>query len=221
MIEKKIIDNLNSLIVEGNTLKIGNQHEQVQSEMHEQQCHGWIASSYNTVQLIFPNENSAYREQFHKIMSTDYGYVVNKQVGSLVTILEYVKRDIENGLLISMIDRVRAEIFDEFIDHADEYLKNSMKNEAGVIAGVVFEDSIRRLSSKHSIEQKGEKLDQLISELTKKSIITATKAKRFRVAADVRTKATHAQWAEFEGSDVEETIKITRDLIENYLDAAV
>lgn len=221
MIEKKILDNLNTLIDKGNELKVGNENEQVKSEAHLQQCQAWIASASHTMELIFPNKESAYRERFLKMISKDHGYVVQKQVGSLTGLMEYVKHDIENGLLVAIADNVRAEVFDDFIDHAEEYLKNGMKNEAGVIAGVVFEDSIRQLSTKYSIPQSGLKLDQLISELSKKSVISAIKAKRFRVAAHVRTKATHAQWSDFEASDVEETVRITRDLTENYLESAV
>lgn len=221
MINEKILDNLNTLINEGNELKIGNKYNEIKSDMHQQQCHAWIASALHTMQLIFPNKDSAYQKRFSGITSLDGGSIINQQVGALTGIMEYVKRDIENGLLMSIADSARAEVFDDFIYHAEEYLKMDLKNEAGVIAGVVFEDSVRRLCSKHSISQSGIKLDQLISELSKQSIITATKAKRFRVAAHIRTKATHAQWDEFGASDVEETIRMSRDLIENYLDAAV
>ena len=85
-----------------------------------------------------------------------------------------------------------------FLDHAKTYLKADRKNEAGVVAGVVFEDSLRRVCRKHEIAERGRPLDDLISELAKKDILSATKAKRARVAAHVRTKATHAQWDEFE-----------------------
>lgn len=47
--------------------------------------------------------------------------------------------------------------------------------------------------------------------------LSGVKAKRARAAADVRTKATHAQWDEFELDDVRSTIEFTRDLIETKL----
>jgi hypothetical protein len=45
-------------------------------------------------------------------------------------------------------------------------------------------------------------LDSLIGALTKIGVLTGTKAKRARVAADVRTKATHAQWDDYDIGDV-------------------
>jgi hypothetical protein len=58
----------------------------------------------------------------------------------------------------------------------------------------------------------------LISELTKANIISPTKAKRARVSAHVRTKATHAQWDEYELEDVEATITFTDELVSKNLD---
>ncbi len=54
--------------------------------------------------------------------------------------------------------------------------------------------------------------------MTKKDIISQAKAKRARAAAHVRTKATHAQWDEFDLDDVKGTIDFTEDLILKHLD---
>ena len=62
------------------------------------------------------------------------------------------------------------------------------------------------------------RLDSLISEITNRGELSAVKAKRARVAAHVRTKATHAEWDEFEIDDVKATIEFTRELIESKLD---
>ena len=50
-----------------------------------------------------------------------------------------------------------------------------------------------------------------------RDVILDVTAKRARVGADVRTSATHAQWREFAEGDVQETIRITRELIEQHL----
>ena len=92
-----------------------------------------------------------------------------------------------------------------------------MKNEAGVIAGVVFEDTMRSISRNLEILESGIKLDQVIINLTKSGALLQIKAKRARAAAHVRTKATHAQRVEFELSDVEATISFTEELINAHL----
>jgi len=134
------------------------------------------------------------------------------------SLLENLLADIEAGLLTSVANRAAAEAFDDFLDHAKNYLADEKKNESGAIAGVVFEDSLRRICRKNQIPERGEKIDDLISTLVKRDIITPTKAKRARSAADVRTKATHAQWDEFDLDDVRATIEFTRELIASELD---
>jgi len=132
--------------------------------------------------------------------------------------LKLLLQDIDRGLLASIEDQTRASVFDDFLDHAKEYIRNNIKNEAGVIAGVVFENTLRTICRNSDIEEKDQKLDFLINQLVKLGILTQVKAKRARVAAHVRTKATHAQWDEFEMEDVNTTIRFTEELILKYLE---
>jgi hypothetical protein len=115
-----------------------------------------------------------------------------------------------NGLLTTLSNRVRAEIFDDFLDHAQLYLKDSRKQEAGVIAGVVFEDTIRRICRDKGIDDKDQKLEYLINALTKQGVITGLQSKQAKVGSHVRTKATHARWDEFDLQSVTQTIQITK-----------
>jgi hypothetical protein len=181
-------------------------------------CRAWIISAINAIRVLCPDETNPFRTQADEISKRDTGFAIHYEVNELVFLLRFLLKDIEAGLFISIADRASAEIFDDFLDHAENYLSQSRKQESGVIAGVVFEDSLRRICRKHEIEEKGIKLDDLISGLTKLGILTATKAKRARVAAHVRTKATHAQWDEFDTNDVSSSIEFTRELIMRELD---
>lgn len=126
--------------------------------------------------------------------------------------------DLEKGLLVSIADQTRAEVFDDFLDHARFYLIENQKDQAGVISGVVFEDTLRRIARNKGIEEAGEQLDQIISALAREGVLTGAMAKRARAAAHVRTQATHAQWDEFGLGDVEATISLTDELILRSLD---
>jgi hypothetical protein len=104
--------------------------------------------------------------------------------------------------------------FDDFLDHGSAYLKQGRKNEAGVIACIVFDDSLRRICRISSIAEKGVNLDALISELVKADVLTEVKAKRARSAAGLRISAAHARWEEFEIEDVKPVIDFAKELIE-------
>jgi hypothetical protein len=218
-ISDTVRNHITDLIERSKRLMVGDgKYGLVRSSEQSQECSGWMASALNIVQLICPNPENAYRKRAERIAEKERSASINSSVGEFGFLLIDLLKDFDNGLLASVADRARAETFDNFLDHAKEYMKANQKNEAGVIAGVVFEDSLRRVCRKNGIEEKDEKLDNLISELSKKDIISQAKAKRARAAAHVRTKATHAQWDEFDMNDVKGAVDFTEEFILMSLD---
>ncbi len=150
-------------------------------------------------------------------MANPMGSVSHWRVQEVAALLTRLAIDINEGLIASVVDQAAAETFDKFLDHGDAYLREGRKDPAGVVAGVVFEDTVRRICRKNEIHEAGQKLDGLITELQKSGALTGTKAKRARVGAHVRTKSTHAQWSQFDAEDVKSTIKFTRELLDDHL----
>jgi len=217
-IEDRVLQRVTALLNEAEHLRHGDKNGQVHSEEHRQQCAGWITSATNIIQLICLQPSSPYRTRAEKIAAYSSGFHAHNQVGEVASVLTTLLTDAQQGLITSIADHARAETFDDFLDHAVAYSKQNKKNESGVIAGVVFEDSIRRICRKYEIDDKGVSLDSLITELTKREVLSATKAKRARASAHVRTKATHAQWDEFDIKDVDACIEFSREIIANELD---
>lgn len=218
-VEGAVKNRIKQLIDEGRGLSVGDENGQTFTDQQCQECSAWLASAQNAVHLICDSPNAPYREKADRIAKGNHGWLINGAVGELAAILRNLLADAEAGLLASVADQARAETFDDFLDHSESYFVDGQKNEAGVIAGVVFEDTLRRICRKEGIEEKGGKLDGLISELASRGELSAVKAKRARVAAHLRTKASHAQWDEFELEDVRATIDFTRELIASKLDA--
>ena len=217
-IEEDIGTRLKQLLDDSPQLSLGNKHGQCTGRIQMQACSAWLTAAQNLVHLICTDPNAPYRSKADRVALGQHGYMINAAVGELAAVLKALQNDAALGLLASVADRARAETFDDFLDHAAKYLQDKRKNEAGVIAGVVFEDTVRRLCRKNIIVEKGKQIDELISALSSKGEMSGIKAKRARVAAHVRTKATHAQWDEFEFEDVRATIEFTRELIVSKLD---
>ncbi|TKB93293.1 MAG: hypothetical protein E8D40_04115 [Nitrospira sp.] len=218
-LEDRVRTRIEDLIRDSNRLSAGNDHGQSVDERRRGECSAWLTSAQNVVHIVCQSPTSPYRQKADAVVTKKWGYVIHDGVAELSAVLTNLLRDADAGLLALVADQARAETFDNFLDHAEAYIAELRKNEAGVIAGVVFEDSLRRVCRKQSIAEKGIKLDQLISELTAKGSLSAVKAKRARVAAHVRTKASHAQWDEFDISDVKATIAFSRELVASHLDA--
>ena len=178
-----------------------------------------MTAAHNAVLLVCPTLPSAYRQKADAIAARDYGYLIHEGVASLAAVLINLLRDVDAGAIASIADSARAETFDDFLDHAIAYLAEGRKNEAGAIAGIVFEDALRRVCRKRSIAEKGVKLDLLITELANNGVLSLGKAKRARASAHVRTKASHAQWDEFDPNDVKSTIEFTKEITSTLLAA--
>jgi hypothetical protein len=218
-LEERIQARIGQLIDESASLSIADQHGQSLSDEKRGRCSAWLTSAQNVIYLVCQSPEAPYRKRADTILTREWGYVVHQAVSELASVLRNLLIDASAGLLATVADQARAETFDNFLDHASAYVRGGRKNEAGVIAGVVFEDTVRQICRKESIPEKDVNLDQLISALTTQGRLSGVKAKRARAAAHVRTKASHAQWDEFEMPDVESTIVLTHELIASHLDA--
>lgn len=213
VLEENTRKKFDELIQSSASLRRGNTYGQIRDAQHGHSCKAWLASAHNLTHFVLGTQSNPYKAKIDALCSREHGLLIPQVVGDVATILEFLWGDIERGLISSIENQTKAIVFDDFLDHAKSYSKRQLPKQAGVISGVVFEDTLRVICRNHGISEKGNKLDSLISELSKIGVLDQLKAKRARVAADVRTKATHAQWDEFSISDVRTVIEFTEQLI--------
>jgi hypothetical protein len=214
MIEENIRRKIQDLINRSVPITSGGRGIAVDSQ-HLSACQAWLVQALNVVELAIPMPGNAYRRRVEKIAEQGGGLV--QSVGSIAEIFRALLPDIDAGLLGHLGNKIRAETFDNFLDHAEHYRKEGRKEEAGVIAGVVFEDTIRRIFRDKIGDDKGQNLEDLINTLAKQEVITGQQSKQAKVASHVRTKATHALWDEFDLEGVKATIEITRLFLREHL----
>lgn len=215
-VDQKVLERISELLKESAVLSRGDSNGCAIDDQQCNECEAWITATVNIIDMIC-DESEIYSIHAKRIAARDSGYLINKNVGALAATLRQLLKDAENGLLSSVANKAIALTFDDFLDHANEYSKRKMKNEAGVIAGVVFEDAVRRVCSMNNIDTQGKTLEPLINALSSQQVITGTKSKRAKAAAHVRTKASHALWDEFDLADVESSIQFSREFIEEFL----
>ena len=213
MIEERVNAKLQDLIAGGDALTTEN--GLVRDTAHHSECQGWITEALNIIELAVPLPENPYRARVARIGAQIAG--LPGVVGSISVILSALLKDIDAGLLGHLGNKIRAETFDDFLDHAEAYRADGRKMEAGVIAGVVFEDTVRRIYRDKVGDDKGRSLEDLINGLARREVITGQQSKQAKVGSHVRTKATHAQWDEFDMAGVEATIQFTRGLLRDHL----
>ena len=80
----------------------------------------------------------------------------------MTALLGRLLEEIEHGLLTTIENQAIAATFDDFLDHGAEYLNRRRKDEAAVIAGIVFGDTIRRICRVLGITENGVALDHTL-----------------------------------------------------------
>ena len=175
----------------------------------------WFDSVFNLFRLITTPDMHYHNQviEMQNDTSLKHGapyWAVQKLCGNLASLIE----EIELGLLKKAEYIYTASAFDDFLDHAEQFHKAGKKIESSVLSSIVFEDTIRKISSKHNASNKGNSIELIIDNLTKANAWTSIKAKRIKAYAAIRNKALHAEWDEIELRDVGELIRGTRELLE-------
>lgn len=146
-----------------------------------QKLQKWILSVCNLISVSVPQHNLFYIESQKLLSNENLNDNVPYHVTERLTgLLESFRDELQQGLLKKLEYIVMATTFDEFLDHAEHFHKGGKQQESSVLASVVFEDTIRKIAKKNSIEEKGMSLETIIDELAKINVITPVKAKRIK-----------------------------------------
>ena len=159
MIEENIKRKIADLI--GRARTIATPDGVVHDEQHFGACEGWLVQARNVIQLAVPMPQNAYRQRIEEITNPEGKAIVRCAI-SAAEVLRALLPDIDAGLVGDLGNKIRAATFDDFLDHAESYLQDGQKMQAGVIAGVVFEDTICRIyRDKITDDDKGKQVDDL------------------------------------------------------------
>ena len=222
-VEQKIINRFQQLIETEseleNTRKTGGgksiyspPYDFVSQELANQ----WGVSSLHILRNVFGAESDHYKE-FNKLFpnfSKSRSYAAVK-IG--LGILRAAKDDYESGYLFETRTLIEAEVFDEFLEQAEELFKKNYYQAAAVIAGCVLEDGLRKLGQRKIPSFPTDKtIDPMNVELAKAGIYNALWQKKITALADLRNKAAHGKWTEFTEKDVEDMIRDVRRFMGDY-----
>lgn len=213
------LDQIDRLISETSEITSGDADDE-SSPAQAAKCRALLASTENIINAIFSGVSNPYNTHIvsqNEIITKRFYYAY--QCALVCTeILKALKIDIESGLVGELENKITAKNFDDFLGHAESYIGEDKKMEAGVIASVVFEDTIKKVATKVGILDVSV-IENCISALKVGDHISKAKAASCRAAASVRNSATHADWKDFDISDVKSTIVITRELMEEFLES--
>lgn len=170
---------------------------------------GFRSALLSFIERLYGKEHTFYNEVSKELNDTRPS---NAEAG--LSILHVIKDEVAGDWLLSIKELVSAEIFSDFIEMAQHLLSQKYKDPAAVIIGSVLEEHLRQLCVHNGIDIEVEseervvikKADRLNNDLAKENVYSKLDQKAVTMWLDLRNKAAHGKYAEYEFSQVENMI---------------
>ena len=174
----------------------------------------WATSTQNLLVRVFGATSVHYTNFTEEVKEgTSKFSVVNRALG----MLRAAKDDYEHEYLFDVRRLIRAEVFDDFLEQAQHLYDSGYFQPAAVVVGCVLEDGLRKLCDQHGVPLADRpKLDKMNADLAKQGLYSKLTQKQITAYADVRNKAAHGQWDEFNEDDVMQMIRGIRTFMETH-----
>ena len=166
-------------------------------------------------------KNSEYYKQANDILSkTEINNPITR-LFRLIGVLTGLHNDITAGYLKSLSELIHADVFSDYIKMAEYLLEGGYKDPAAVITGSTLEEHLRTLCIKNGIDieimssgkLRPKKADAMNSDLARQGIYGKLEQKSVTAWLDLRNKAAHAEYTEYDDNQVRQMIIGVRDFI--------
>ena len=167
-------------------------------------------------------DSSAYSKQAEDI-GKKYGPQLPKdRAGLLVGIMQALSDDLKAGYLKSVEELIHGELFGDFLEMARHLLDSGYKDAAAVIAGSSLEGHLRQLAKRWRVpvdkpnatgDIEPKKADTVNAELVKANAYSKLDQKSVTAWLDLRNKAAHGHYTEYQKEQVALMIDGIRDFI--------
>jgi hypothetical protein len=180
----------------------------------DQMFQRWATNVLSLLQQVF-GEDSIHYQNFYREYR-EYGPQGRFYFSNCLGIFLAAKEDYEQGYLFNVRALVKAEVLvDDVLAQAIELLNANFKDPACVLAGVALETTLKELCTRQGVPHS--KLDQMNADLRKAGVYNMAKQKQITAWAELRNKAAHGQWSEYNNADVDSFIEGVTRFIADFL----
>ena len=191
---QEILKQIDSALESWSTHRVKSQHDDL-SDLPDRSISAEVDTILAATLDRLAPANSPYRESISSIMRTKVGA------------LRALRRDYDAGYLSSVQSLVRAEVFADFLEMAEHLLKQGYKDPCAVLVGGVLEDHLRSLCQGRGIplqmSGKPKKTDSMNNDLASADVYSKLDQKNVTAWLDLRNKAAHAQYGEYNHDQVQ------------------
>ena len=160
-------------------------------------------------------QNSIYSNEIERTIKQDPQLA--KHTTAIMGIAKALKEDLEAGFIQSLTEIVHADIFSDFLEMSRHLSDSGYKDPAAVLAGSTLESHLKKLADKNKIPTnilgKTVKADKLNADLAKANVYNTLDQKNVTAWLDLRNKAAHGNYTEYNNDQVKLLISSIQDFI--------
>lgn len=219
-LKSDILRELDGLIVDGQRLDSSYRMVSMgsrESDIPEVEFQAFATGSRVAIERIAGRTSDFYcaipKEIPDRIAVLGYGgSVVPVITGALIAL----RKAINAGSLVRLEDRLRANVYDDFLVQAGELLTAGYHVAAMVLIGGVLEDHLRKLCQVRNLIWKGDGSVSKYNDLLKDTLYPQTAWRRIQAIADVRNAAAHGHGLSVKRDDVDDAHGYVQRLLADY-----
>ncbi|MEW6229660.1 MAG: hypothetical protein AB1700_16475 [Bacillota bacterium] len=175
-----------------------------------------VMSLRATIERFSP-PGSAYRKQASAILEENGARALFAAHAGLCGVLRSLRTAYAQDYLRTVEELVHADIFSDFLEMADYLLREGYKDPAAVLVGGVLEEHLRKLCDKCSLphtDANGKPLRaSQMNDALAKAVYDKLQQKTITALLDLRNKAAHGKYAEYDEKDVHHMLDWVRDFL--------
>jgi hypothetical protein len=192
--------------------------------MFERSNDAWLAGNATACLALLDRlagPDSSYRRAAQKKLDEKFPLANAYTLAHLVGVVLAFRADVEAGYTRTLAELVHTDVFADFIEMAEELLASGYKDAAAVIAGSVLEEHLRKLGDKHGVDVQRpdgapKKAGTLNADLGKAGVYNKLDEKSVTVWLDLRNKAAHGHYKEYDNTHVEALVRDVRSFMSRY-----
>jgi len=178
-----------------------------------------VTTLSSTIERFAP-PSSTYAKRTQEITAKYCPTAYHEAHQHLYGVLKSLRQAYERGYLTSVQELVHADVFADFLGMAEHLVSQGYKDPAAVLVGGTLEEHLRKLCIKNGIPVAGpsgeaKKASSMNDDLAK---VTYDKLQQKGVTfwLDLRNKAAHGKYTEYDEKDVRTMLQGVRDFIDKF-----
>jgi uncharacterized protein YutE (UPF0331/DUF86 family) len=127
--------------------------------------------------------------------------------------LEFIKSEIQLGLVNSIKNEVTGEIVADFLSLARKSLTEDIVEVAAVLSCASLEDTLKRYARLNDLNVDEKTMTEVINALKSKGLLSSAQDSILKGYAKIRNKVFHADWDKIEKSDISSIVGFTEEFV--------